>query len=439
MFKDVVSLFDGMSCGQIALNRANIGYNRYFACELEKYPIQVTQANYPDTIQLGDVTKFNRDAISVWDINCDILMGGSPCQGFSFAGRQLNFEDPRSKLFFEFIRIRDLLKPKYVLLENVRMKKESEDVITEYMGFPSQAHNSNLKSAQNRYRLYWFGVRQVDGTYKQMPISPMEDAGIVLKDILEDIPFSDIPNYLNNTWCGKRRGDMVKSVDDPKAHCLTASMWKGQIPTFVKKPIQVGTADNIKGYDIIKRVYSPEGKSPTLTTMQGGHREPKVAIDSSIVSLNENQLEKINKINTSTDKANCLTEAIGRGGSSSEFLTSVKKKTLALQEKETKIGRIVNRRLDEKGVRKDNQLDLPFTAQLEVNNTNKSNCLTTVQKDNVVVQKELYRKLTPLECERLQTVPDNYTNHVSKTQRYKMLGNGWTVDVIVHILRGIND
>ena len=246
MFKDVVSLFDGMSCGQIALNRANIGYNRYFACELEKYPIQVTQANYPDTIQLGDVTKFNRDAISVWDINCDILMGGSPCQGFSFAGRQLNFEDPRSKLFFEFIRIRDLLKPKYVLLENVRMKKESEDVITEYMGFPSQAHNSNLKSAQNRYRLYWFGVRQVDGTYKQMPISPMEDAGIVLKDILEDIPFSDIPNYLNNTWCGKRRGDMVKSVDDPKAHCLTASMWKGQIPTFVKKPIQVGTANNIK-------------------------------------------------------------------------------------------------------------------------------------------------------------------------------------------------
>jgi len=439
MFKDVVSLFDGMSCGQIALNRANIGYNRYFACELEKYPIQVTQANYPDTIQLGDVTKFNRDAISVWDINCDILMGGSPCQGFSFAGKQLNFEDPRSKLFFEFIRIRDLLKPKYVLLENVRMKKESEDVITEYMGFPSQAHNSNLKSAQNRYRLYWFGVRQVDGTYKQMPISPMEDAGIVLKDILEDIPFSDIPNYLNNTWCGKRRGDMVKSVDDPKAHCLTASMWKGQIPTFVKKPIQVGTADNIKGYDIIKRVYSPEGKSPTLTTMQGGHREPKVAIDSSIVSLNENQLEKINKINTTTDKANCLTEAIGRGGSSSEFLTSVKKKTLALQEKETKIGRIVNRRLDEKGVRKDNQLDLPFTAQLEVNNTNKSNCLTTVQKDNVVVQKELYRKLTPLECERLQTVPDNYTNHVSKTQRYKMLGNGWTVDVIVHILRGIND
>tara|TARA_R110002020_G_scaffold147528_3_gene322972 strand:+ start:506 stop:1654 length:1149 start_codon:yes stop_codon:yes gene_type:complete len=375
MLKDVVSLFDGMSCGQIALNKLGINYNRYFACELDKYAMQVTQANHPNTVQLGDVTKFNRDAVSVWDIKCDLLMGGSPCQGFSFAGKQLNFEDPRSKLFFEFIRIRDLLKPKYVLLENVRMKQESQDVITEFMGFEPQMRNSAIWSAQNRHRLYWYGkYNPTTNKYEQIPIPPMEDKGIVIKDILEDLPFSDIPNYLNNTWCGKRRGDMVKSVDDAKANCLTASMWKGQIPTFVKKPIQVGEAENIKGFDIIKRVYSPNGKAPTLTTMQGGHREPKVAI-----------------------------------------------------------GRIVNRRLDENGVRKDDQLELPFTKQLEVNTTDKSNCLTTVQKDNVVVQKELYRKLTPLECERLQTVPDNYTNHVSKTQRYKMLGNGWTVDVVCHL------
>ena len=122
------------------------------------------------------------------------------------------------------------------------------------------------------------------------------------------------------------------TITDDKAHCLTASMWKGQIPTFVKKPIQVGEATNIKGFDVIKRVYSPEGKSPTLTTMQGGHREPKVAI-----------------------------------------------------------GRVINRRLDEHGVRKDNQKELPFTPQIEISDTDKSNCLTTVQKDNVVVQDELYR------------------------------------------------
>jgi DNA-cytosine methyltransferase len=375
---NVLSLFDGMSCGQIALNKAGIKYDAYFASEVDKYAIKVAQANYPNTIQIGDVTKVDHTRLPFGGI--DLLMGGSPCQGFSFAGKQLNFDDPRSKLFFEFIRLRDELKPKYVLLENVRMKKESENVITKYMGFSPQAMNSADVSAQNRHRLYWFGYLNESLEYEQIPISPIKDKGIVIKDILEDLPFEDIPNYLNNTWCGRRRGDLVKSVDDPKAHCLTASMWKGQIPTFVKKPVQVGVADNIKGYDIIKRVYSPNGKSPTLTTMQGGHRQPKVAI-----------------------------------------------------------GRIVNRRLDENGVRKDNQLELPFTKQLEVSSADKSNCLTTVQKDNVVVHKELYRKLTPLECERLQTVPDNYTNHVSKTQRYKMLGNGWTVDMIAHIFKGIKD
>ena len=375
---NVLSLFDGMSCGQIALNKAGIKYDAYFASEVDKYAIKVAQANYPNTIQIGDVTKVDHTRLPFGGI--DLLMGGSPCQGFSFAGKQLNFDDPRSKLFFEFIRLRDELKPKYVLLENVRMKKESENVITKYMGFSPQAMNSADVSAQNRHRLYWFGYLNESLEYKQIPISPIKDKGIVIKDILEDLPFEDIPNYLNNTWCGRRRGDLVKSVDDPKAHCLTASMWKGQIPTFVKKPVQVGVADNIKGYDIIKRVYSPNGKSPTLTTMQGGHRQPKVAI-----------------------------------------------------------GRIVNRRLDENGVRKDNQLELPFTKQLEVSSADKSNCLTTVQKDNVVVHKELYRKLTPIECERLQTVPDNYTNHVSKTQRYKMLGNVWTVDMIAHIFKGIKD
>tara|TARA_X000001382_G_scaffold26155_1_gene16619 strand:+ start:225 stop:1397 length:1173 start_codon:yes stop_codon:yes gene_type:complete len=388
--KDVVSLFDGMSCGQIALNRVGIDYRNYYACEIENYPMQVAQKNYPNTVQLGDVTKFTSSTASKWDIECDLLMGGSPCQGFSFAGKQLNFDDPRSKLFFEFIRIRDMLQPKYILLENVRMKKESQDVISEFIGFEPQMINSADASAQNRHRLYWFGFLNESKEYEQIPIPQIEDKGIVISDILENLPFHKIPNYLENEWCGRRRGDMVKSVDDPKANCLTASMYKGQIPTYVKKPIQVGNATNIKGYDIIKRVYSPNGKSPTLTTMQGGHRQPKVAI-----------------------------------------------------------GRLVNRRLDKNGVRKDDQLELPFTRQLEVSDSDKSNCLTTVHKDNVVVQKELYRKLTPLECERLQTVPDNYTQFgkyndkkqewdtISNTQRYKMLGNGWTVDVIAHIFEGV--
>ena len=338
---NVLSLFDGMSCGQLALQRADIKVKNYFASEIDKYAIEVAKKNFPDIVHVGDVTDIMRGIpmdrvkddclLEMMATNIDLILAGSPCQGFSFAGRQLNFDDPRSKLFFEFIRVvnnintrkAQLGKPQVkFLLENVRMKKESQDVITNALGVEPIAINSALMSAQNRNRLYWTNIPNV---------TQPQDKGIVLADILEDLPFDEAPNYLKGTWCGRVRGDLVKSVDDDKAHCLTASMYKGQIPTFVKskKPIQVGVANDIKGFDIIKRVYSPQGKSPTLTTMQGGHRQPKVAMDN------------------------------------------------------------------------------------------------------------LYRKLTPLECERLQTLPDNYTEGVSNTQRYKMIGNGWTVDVIAHILKGI--
>jgi len=340
---NVLSLFDGMSCGQLALQRADIKVKNYFASEIDKYAIEVAKKNFPDIVHVGDVTDIMRGIpmdrvkddclLEMMATNIDLILAGSPCQGFSFAGRQLNFDDPRSKLFFEFIRIvnnintrkAQLGKPQVkFLLENVRMKKESQDVITNALGVEPIAINSALMSAQNRNRLYWTNIPNV---------TQPQDKGIVLSDILEDLPFDEAPNYLKGTWCGRVRGDLVKSVDDDKAHCLTASMYKGQIPTFVKskKPIQVGMANDIKGFDIIKRVYSPQGKSPTLTTMQGGHRQPKVAMDN------------------------------------------------------------------------------------------------------------LYRKLTPLECERLQTLPDNYTEGVSNTQRYKMIGNGWTVDVIAHILKGIKE
>jgi len=383
---NVFSAFDGCSGGQLALQKAGVPIGVYHASEIDPYAIKVTQANFPNTIQLGDITKvFYRS----FDHHIDLMMGGSPCQGFSFAGKQLNFDDPRSKLFFDFIRIRDELTPKYVLLENVRMSKESQDIISKYMGCEPTKINSADVSPQNRNRLYWLVKYDWDlGKYVPVHIPQPTKKNIVIRDILEDLPFGEIPNYLANSWGGVPRGDKVKSIDDAKANCLTASMWKGQIPTFIKKPnptaskdglIRVGTAD-LKGHDSIKRVYSVDGKAPTLTTMQGGHREPKISM-----------------------------------------------------------GRVINRRLDENGVRKDNQMELPFTTKVEVREDDKSNCLTTVEKDNVVVNRDeyLWRKLTPLECERLQTMPDNYTNHVSKTQRYKMIGNGWTIDVIAHILNQI--
>ena len=373
---NVLSLFDGMSCGQLALERANVSVDNYFACEIDKYAMQIANKNFPNTIQLGDVSEVIVPNI-VDQAEIDLLMGGSPCQGFSFAGEQLAFNDPRSKLFFEFVRIMNELKPRYVLLENVRMKKQFEDVITEHMGFPPQLLNSSKVSAQNRWRNYWFGT-YINGKYEQILIPPLEDKGLVLKNILQT-DHDEPPVPIN-----ERNARHHKNLNQ-KALCTTATMYKGagnNGMTLVDRLMPVGEAEEYAHYNYraTKEVYHMDGKAPTLLTMQGGNREPKVATYS------------------------------------------------------PKGGRIVNRRLDANGVRKDYQMDLPLEPQVEVRSDDKTNCLTTVQKDNVVVQGMTWRKLTPIECERLQTLPDNYTEGVSKTQRYKMIGNGWTVDVIAHIL-----
>ena len=272
---NVLSLFDGMSCARIALDKLNIPVN-YYACEIDKYAIEVAKKNYPDTIHLGSVT----DVSWIDDKNLhkhlqpkiDLLIGGSPCQGFSFAGKGLNFDDPRSKLFFEYVRILKECKPKYFLLENVRMSKTSEQIITDILGVEPIAINSNLVSGQNRYRLYWTNI----------PFDVPKDKKVMLQDILEN-----------------------GVVDRDKSHCLDANYWKG---------------GNLKSY----------------------------------FEKNRRQLV----FNT--------------------YPHDIKDKGLT------------------------------------------------------------WRKLTPVECERLQTVPDNYTDCVSNTQRYKMLGNGFTVDIIAHILKGIN-
>lgn len=304
---NVLSLFDGMSCGQLALQRAGIRVENYFAAEIDKYAIKVTQANFPGTVQLGDVTAIDPDSLPA----IDLLIGGSPCQGFSFAGKQLNFDDPRSKLFWEYVRLLNALKPKYFLLENVKMKKESMDIITEALGVEPVFINSNLVSAQNRQRYYWTNI----------PVDKLpDDKGIVLADILED-----------------------GHVDRDKSHCIDANYFKGgNLKSYFEKHrrqlvfskdgmCHVGDAGISDKYAYVNRVYHPSGKGPSLVASDGGHLQPKVS----------------------------------------------------------------------KGTTE-------------------------------------YRKLTPLECERLQTVPEGYTDKgISDTQRYKMLGNGWTVDVVSHIMKGL--
>lgn len=203
---NVLSLFDGISCGRVALERAGIKVNKYYASEIDKYAIQIAQKNYPDTIQLGDVCDINNNGFiyskngnkKICYDDIDLLIGGSPCQGFSFAGKQLNFSDPRSALFFEFVRLLKELKPKYFLLENVRMKQEFQDIISEHLGVKPIAINSNLVSAQNRYRLYWTNIPNV---------TQPEDKGIMLKDIVhENVDINSSAVASNN-----------------KAHSLTAS------------------------------------------------------------------------------------------------------------------------------------------------------------------------------------------------------------------------
>ena len=343
---NVLSLFDGMSCGQIALEKLGIKVNNYFASEIDKYAIQVTKDNYPNTKHIGDVTQVKESNLP----NIDLLIGGSPCQGFSFAGKQLNFDDPRSKLFFEFLRLLKETKPKYFLLENVLMKKEYEQIITDHLGVEPIFINSSVVSAQNRKRLYWTNIPNIEEP----------------KD--EGITWGDVREYGVNT--------------ESYYYTEKAMQWLGRVS---------------------------QKKSKTLT------------------------------VHSNTDKMQMLEASHSKKYSNQRFFGIVD-----LPDNKQSIAAMRGRYLID-GKRQDGkQITKGLTKQyIEFRYDGKTNALTTVGKDNVVVPFTLpnripadeffFRYITPLECERLQTVPDNYTSCVSNTQRYRMLGNGWTVNVIAHI------
>jgi len=310
---NVLSLCDGMSCSQLALKKHKIG--TYYASEIDKYAIQVTQKNFPDTVQLGSVTELSKKALK--KLKIDILVGGSPCQGFSIAGKMKGSStscgidvvslkqykklkkdgfkfDGQSYLFWEFMRVLNIVKPKYFLLENVRVTQKWLPMFNKAMGVEPILINSNLVSAQNRPRYYWTNIANV-----KQPT----DKGIVLRDILEDIPFNN-----------------VNGVANKYIVCENSNV------TNIKK------GSSGKSWFMEQQTYSPSSKKTrTLKSGSGSGNIPKV-----------------------------------------------------------------------------------------------------LDNDHLV-----FRKLTPLECERLQTVPDDYTKHVSNTQRYKMLGNGMTVEVMQHIFKGI--
>jgi DNA-cytosine methyltransferase len=595
---NILSLFDGMSCGRLALDRLGIKVDKYYASEIDKYAIQVSSANYPDIIQIGDVCDVKGEDYP--DIG--LVMAGSPCQGFSFAGNQLAFDDPRSALFFEFVRILKEVKPKYFLLENVKMKKEFLDVISEQVGVEPILINSALVSAQNRLRYYWTNIPGVEQP---------EDRGIVLRDILEtepdekyDISEAKVDRVLNakrgkgyfynedsekigTVIAGYHKeptdGSYIEQhkpvkhternrrhlkMPDEKSLCMTATMYKGAgnngMTLVPMKPIKVGMAveevkvrkhevdleklqqllreakANVKKtnkqiaeetdlpitkiehwfrtdssfaipsddiwfklkevldikddsfdaqimefiyrdgvYESTQRVYSEEGKSPTITA---SNKEQLIEVR----ALTEQRTEESKRIRKE-HRQRTGKDWSPRGGK--EMVPREDGKMNTLTTSLTKSHILEIERLPDGvkgGALRGRQVsdDDSWTQQLETRDDDKSNALTTVQKDSIVVstkpnkafdisreelkdnerQRRVYetngksptvlarsdspkitedvenlhwRKLTPLECERLQTVPDNYTNHVSNTQRYKMLGNGWTIEVIAHILKGI--
>ena len=319
---NILSLFDGISCGRLALERAGIKVDKYFSSEIDKYAIQIAKKNYPDTIHIGSVidvsysenhlrveTPNEDDCPSGWEVPIDIhmIIWGSPCQDLSIAkkwGQWLQGE--KSSLFFEYVRLLKEVKPKYFLLENVAsMKKADKEEITRILWVEPVMINSALVSAQNRKRLYWFWELQSDGSYKRIDVEQPEDKWIVLKDILESWE-SELKSYcLPSTYYKEN----VKSLEQRKKKWLMVRVWQFN---------SGGQWD---------RVYSPEWKSVSLSANGGG-----------------------------------------RGAKTGLY-------------------------------------EVP----------------------------PVIRKLTPIECERLQTLPDNWSEWVSNSQRYKAIWNGWTVDVIAHI------
>lgn len=309
---NVLSLFDGISCGQLALNRAGVECDKYFASEIDKHAIKVTQHHFPNTIQLGDVEALKGSSLP----KIDLLIGGSPCQSFSVAGDGSGFNG-KSKLFFEFVRILKEVNPTYFLLENVKMKKEWENIITEHLGVIPIEINSSLVSAQHRRRLYWTNI---------LGVNQPENKNIKLSDILG-----------KNIEGEKKYGDF---------------------------------------------------------------------------KANNGKIIRVEKDNFPYTFYEARTEEGKKERRRVRFLTGVDTTPRGAKYK----------------------IYLPLR-------TGKYNCIvaTPSQLDYIVDLNGTYRKLTINEIEFLQTVPQNYTESVSENQRRKMLGNGWTVDVVAHIFSYINE
>lgn len=352
----VLSLFDGISCGRLALERAGIKVEKYYASEIDKYAIQIAQKNYPDTIQVGDVTKLNY--LELLDV--DMVIGGSPCQDLSIAKQNREgLRGARSGLFWKYVEALEVIRPKYFLLENVAsMRNEDRDAITETLRkiYPETECimiNSALVSAQQRKRYYWTNWH----------VEQPQDKGILLKDILESDCGFPAAMRTREDELGKFK--RLETKDDYKANSLTSV----QTDSMVAEPITNRSLNNL-------RIPNEKANCLLSSSWKGAQANGMTNVPERVGQL-------------------------GKGGQG-ERIYSIRGKSVCLNANGGGLGA-------KTGLYK---VDLP-------------------DGDYII------RKLTPVECERLQTMPDGWTGGASNTQRYKMLGNGWTVDVIAHIFKGL--
>jgi len=442
----VLSLFDGMSCGQIALQQMGVKVATYYAAEIDKHAIKQTQLNFPNTKQLGSVTDWQ-----TWDIDwskVDLLLAGSPCQGFSFSGKQLAFDDPRSKLFFVFIDILNHVKavnPKvYFLLENVRMAKQHELVISRYCNIAPVLINSALVSAQNRERNYWTNIYNQPSGFFGNPVCNIpqpKDRGIFLKHIIE----TDVDEkyflskkmlaYLlgrsNNFNSGKMN---IRNVNG-KATCVLASAASCDI------------SDNFLQVNALPQIVDIEGKASCFTAggNSGGlHSQMDLIACVAMRGREAANGKNIQQLEPRTDgKSNCLTsvqkdnlviqlnpskESEGCQPYQQNRVYDINGKNPALTTLWNGSNLIVHNTMP-RSSKNGNGGTGPFSR-----NDGKTYCLDTSSKTNAIECEERIRRLTPTECSRLQTIPAWYKWQCSDTQQYRMLGNGWTVEVIIHIL-----
>ena len=449
----VLSLFDGMACGMIAMQLAGVEVESYDAYEIDKYAIKTAQHNFPMIKEHGDV--FDAD-FTQYD-GVDFLIGGSPCTYWSIAQTK-NRETVASgmgwELFSQYVRALRESKPKYFIYENNKsMSKAIRASIDETFGFEAVLINSALVSAQNRQRLYWVGKRNADGTYSKVNVKQPDDRGILLRDILETgiawqeksynlttrcngaIPSDTLKRHRHTMVaepvCVAERGRYIGDDGEVEQHLEARNDGKTNTLTTVQKdnqvavPIRIGTIENDaknQAFDSQQyRVYSPDGKGVTLCG-NGGGLGAKTGLYATPVGTDADGILHLGSLYgqhsrwgmfAKDGKCPTITASMGMGGGHVPMVPT---------------------RTDEEGHCQKNPTTAKQIYEVRDGKISIGNTWYPIKlRDGFYI----IRKLTVCECMRLQTVPEWYEFPVSDSQSYKMLGNGWTCEVIAHLIRSI--